>query len=64
MTDQPTKTPLSGLSLEAQRVMERLLRMPSEQQKAAPKPTTRQAEAQRRRRQRERVATSEANGAL
>ena len=56
--------PTAGLSGTVKRVMGRLLRMPSEQQKAAPKPVGRQAEAQRRRRERERVAASGANDAL
>jgi hypothetical protein len=64
MTDRLSKSPLHGLSPEVQRVMGRLLRMPPEQQKAAPKPENARAEAQRQRRQKERAAASEANDAL
>ncbi len=45
---------LAGLSPEVTHVMERLLRMPPEPQKAALKPTGARAEAQRRRREKER----------
>ena len=47
-------SPLVGLSKDEQEIMARLLRMPPEQQKAAPKPATHRGEAQRRRRARER----------
>ncbi len=44
---------LAGLSSEVKHVMERLLRMPPEPQKAASKPTGARADAQRRRREKE-----------
>jgi hypothetical protein len=54
MENQP-EDPLRGLTAEDQRIMNRLLRMPPEQQKVAPKPTGNRAEAQRRRREREKA---------
>jgi hypothetical protein len=59
MAETPPKSPLDGLSADARRVMERLLRMPPEPQKDAPKPRNPRAEAQRRRRERERQPISE-----
>jgi hypothetical protein len=53
-TDDPTR----GLTTEEQRIMGRLLGMSPEQHKAAPKPSSPQAEAQRRRRQKERDAAA------
>ncbi|MHB8416042.1 MAG: hypothetical protein ACYDB1_11805 [Acidiferrobacteraceae bacterium] len=54
--------PLWGLTGTERRIMGRLLQMPPEQQKAAPKPISPQAEAQRRRRQKEREAGATASG--
>jgi hypothetical protein len=54
---------LAGISDRDQGIMARLLRMPPEQQKAAPKPTTAQGDAQRRRREKERHQPTEASGA-
>jgi hypothetical protein len=39
MAENPTKSPLNGLSAEVQRTMARLLRMPPEPQKEAQKLT-------------------------
>jgi hypothetical protein len=61
MAGKPPKSPLDGLSAEARRTMARLLRMPPEPQKDAPKPSNARAEAQRRRRERERRPTSGAS---
>jgi hypothetical protein len=68
MAENPSKSPLDGLSAEVRRTMERLLRTPPEAQKEAPKPVNVRAEAQRRRRERERrtenaVQTSRAGDA-
>jgi len=46
--------PLAGVSEQEREIMSRLLRMPPERQKAAPKPTSPKGEAQRRRRAQER----------
>jgi hypothetical protein len=46
--------PLTGVSEQEQEIMSRLLRMPPEYQKVAPKPATAKGEAQRRRRAQER----------
>ena len=54
MANGNPKTTLRGLYAEAQRTMERLLRMPLEPQKEAAKLSGARAEAQRRRRERER----------
>ena len=54
--------PLAGLSEQEREIMSRLLRLPPERQKAAPKPTTAKGEAQRRRRAQERQQPTGANG--
>jgi hypothetical protein len=54
MGDQDMGDPLAGVSDEERRIMERLLRMPPEPHKDAPKPTGARAEGQRRRRLKER----------
>jgi hypothetical protein len=54
--------PLAGVSEQEREVMSRLLRMPPERQKAAPKPTSAKGEAQRRRRAQERQQPTGANG--
>jgi hypothetical protein len=54
--------PLVGISEQEREIMSRLLRMPPEQQKAAPKPATAKGEAQRRRRAQERQQPTVANG--
>jgi hypothetical protein len=56
-----TAAPLRGISTEERRIMGNLLRQSPEQQKTAPKPTSRQGEAQRRRRQKERETTDVAH---
>jgi hypothetical protein len=59
--DRP-KYPLEGISERERRTMLALLRMPREQQKAAPKAATPQGEAQRRRRENERQRLTVASG--
>ena len=59
MGDQDSSNPLAGVSEEERRIMERLLRMPPEPHKAAPKPTGARADAQRRRREKERERPSD-----
>jgi hypothetical protein len=54
--------PLAGVSDSEREIMRRLLNMPPEPQKAAPKPATAKGEAQRRRRVQERQQPTEANG--
>jgi hypothetical protein len=54
MSDPKTDNPLSGVSEREQEIMLRLLRMPRQQQKDAPKPMSVQGIAQRRRREKER----------
>jgi len=49
--------PLAGISDREQRIMSRLLRMPRQQQKDAPKPMSGQGIGQRRRREKERQLT-------
>jgi len=56
-----TDDPLRGISETEQAIMERLLQMPPEQHKAAPKPTGSKAIGQRRRREREREAAKKAD---
>ena len=60
MTDR-TNDPLRGISGADQQIMGRLLHMPPEQKKAAPKPNSGRAEAQRRRRQKEKEAAATAS---
>jgi hypothetical protein len=60
MTDR-TDDPLRGISDTEQQIMARLLRAAPEQQKAAPKPVSRQGEAQRQRRRREKEAGATAS---
>ena len=55
---------LKGISETEQSIMERLLQMPPEQHKAAPKPTGSKALAQQRRREREREAAKKADQAV
>jgi hypothetical protein len=57
MTDQPDD-PLRDISDTERRIMGRLLGMPVEQKKDAPKPDSARAEAQRRRREREKQNAS------
>jgi hypothetical protein len=49
-----SKNALDGISDDEREIMSRLLRMPPERQKAAPKPATAKGDAQRRRRAQER----------
>ena len=58
MPDQTAKDPLTGISEDERRIMERLLRMHPEPHKDVPKPTGARAEAQRRRREKERERPS------
>jgi hypothetical protein len=58
---RPHRDSMVGISDNERGVMERLLRMPREQQKAAPKPNSPQAAAQRRRRQKEKEAAAMAS---
>jgi hypothetical protein len=53
--------PLRGISEREREIISRLLRMPPERQKAAPKPLTSKGEAQRLRRERERQRPIEAS---
>jgi len=46
--------PVAGIPAREREIMTRLLRMPPEQQKDAPKPTTAKGASQRRRRENER----------
>jgi hypothetical protein len=63
--DAPMKAkdhdPLAGVSERECDIMQRLLNMPPEHQKAAPKPTSVKGEAQRRRRAQERQQPTVAN---
>jgi len=49
-----SRDPLDGISDREREIMSRMLRMPPEEQKASPKPTSSKGEAQRRRRAQER----------
>jgi hypothetical protein len=59
-SDQTSK-PDAGLGRDVKEIMSRLLQMPPEQQKAAPKPRGGRAEAQRRRRRKERKTSAMAS---
>lgn len=61
MGNHEASAPLTGVSDEERRIMERLLRMPPEPHNAAPKPSGARADAQRRRRERESEHPSEAS---
>jgi hypothetical protein len=62
MSDPQRRDPLAGISDREQRIMGRLLHMPRQQQKDAPKPMSGQGIGQRRRREKERQRATGASG--
>jgi hypothetical protein len=61
MKRENSNDPLTGVSEQEREIMSRLLNMPPERQKAAPKPASAKGEAQRRRRAQERQHPTGAN---
>jgi hypothetical protein len=61
MRERSAPSALAGVSDNERRIMERLLRMPHEQQKETSKPSNGRAQAQQRRRKKEKEAAATAS---